>query len=126
MFCEYKKNPTDEILIKYKRYKNKLTTIIRHAERQHYTHLLELNKYNLKKSWNIFKNILGKNNRNIQNNYITYNDTVITDSKEIADIFNNYFVNIGSSLSHRIKGDVDPLTYVKGIYRSISTPARIY
>ena len=47
--------------------------------------------------------MIGKNNRNIPNKYINYDGSAITDSKDIGDIINDYFVNIGSSLLNRIK-----------------------
>ena len=37
---------------------------------------------------------------------------VISDTNEIAKYFNNYFVNIGKSLSGKIHSNVDPLTYL--------------
>ena len=47
------KNRTLEREAKYKKYKNKLTAILRYSEKQHYSNILELNKMNMKETWKI-------------------------------------------------------------------------
>ena len=44
----------------YKMYRNRLTRLIKIAERKYYADLLESNKSNLKKTWNILKTIINK------------------------------------------------------------------
>ena len=46
---------------KYKTYRNKLNHILKKAEKQHYTDLLEANKNNFKKTWQIMKDVVNKN-----------------------------------------------------------------
>ena len=88
---------------KYKRYKNKLTGILRYCEKQHYTELLEKNKGNIKETWKIINSLINK-----KTNGTTYptefrsNGTTITGSKNIANCFNKFFVNIGPSLANKI------------------------
>ena len=48
---------------KYKRYKNKLTGILRYCEKQHYTELLEKNKGNIKETWKIINSLINKNTK---------------------------------------------------------------
>ena len=48
----------------YKTYKNYLTSLLRKAERKHYTQQLELNKNDLNKTWRVMKNMIGLKNRN--------------------------------------------------------------
>ena len=47
---------------KYRRYRNKLNSLLKHAERPHFADLLESNKSNLKKTWNIIEDIINKKN----------------------------------------------------------------
>ena len=54
------------------------------------------------KSWKIVKSVLNKNHtKNVQSTFCA-NGKTISDTKEIAANFNNFFVNIGPSLSSKI------------------------
>ena len=48
----------------YKNYNNKLNSIKRKAERDHYSNQLEINKSDMKKSWKIRKTVIGKKKKN--------------------------------------------------------------
>ena len=50
------------------------------------------------------------------------NGQYISDSKTIANSFNNYFINIGSSLASSIKSVNDPLLYFQTNKKSIYIP----
>ena len=52
----------------------------------------------------------GKNN--CANTEFIIQGNVISDTNKIVKYFNNYFVNIGKSLSDKIHSNVDPLTYL--------------
>ena len=57
----YRKQKKSNIALEiehYKKYKNKLSKILRSAERKHYATMIEEHKSDLKKSWSILKNIL--------------------------------------------------------------------
>ena len=89
---------------KYKKYKNKLTHIHRSAERQYYSDKLYQYKNDLKKTWNVLNEITKrKNNKSIEETTIVHNGKSISDKSEIANCFNNFFVNIGPSLASKIK-----------------------
>ena len=45
----------------YKSYRNKLNTILKKSEKQLYSDFLAANKSNIKKTWQIMKNIVNKN-----------------------------------------------------------------
>ena len=79
LFYLSKTNPTKENISIYKSYRNKLTTILRNAERNYYTNQLELNKCDLKKTWSIMKTIIGT--KNLQNNITII--TIITISRSL-------------------------------------------
>ena len=45
---------------------------------------------------------------------ITHNNRTFTQEKDIAELFNNFFVNIGPTLAREIKTDhTDPLQYIE-------------
>ena len=50
------------------------------------------------------------------------NNKYIPDGKIIANTFNNYFVNIGSSLAKNIQTETDPLHYIESLENSIYIP----
>ena len=52
-------NPSEINKINYKTYNNKLNSIKRKAEREYYSNQLEINKSDMKKSWNIMKSVIG-------------------------------------------------------------------
>ena len=45
-----------------------------------------------------------------------------TDPKTIANSFNYYFINVGSSLANNINSNVDPLLYVQRHANNINIP----
>ena len=51
----------------------------------------------------------------INNQYTTQNQT-------IANSFNNYFINVGSSLAKNITSDIDPMIYLQYYEKSIDIP----
>ena len=46
----------------------------------------------------------------------------ITDRKIIANSFNDYFINVGSSLANNINSNVDPLLYVPRHTNNMNIP----
>ena len=64
LYLKSVKIATSENKNHYKQYRNKLNSLLRKVEREHYAQLLQQNKTNLKKSWTIFKNIINKKKRN--------------------------------------------------------------
>ena len=47
--------------------------------------------------------------------YTTHNQT-------IAKSFNNYFINVGSSLANNKTSDIDPMIFLQYYYKSIDIP----
>ena len=86
----------------YKAYRNKLNHLLRSAERKHYQDLLNEHRSNVKKSWQIIKSVINKRKHNPLCTKFKCNDTIITDGNDIANRFNNFFVNIGASLAKKI------------------------
>ena len=89
----------------FKTYRAALRKSIREAKRQHYVRTFNIFKNDIKKTWSIIR-------ENISNNYkintpvhfvANDNNSIISDSETIANKFNEYFVNIGRTLSEQIR-----------------------
>ena len=87
----------------YKSYRNKLKTILKKSEKQHYSDLLAANKSNIKKTWQIIKSIVNKNKMKKINSKFKLPDGSVTENKLlISNKFNDFFINIGPNLAKKI------------------------
>jgi len=94
---------TDLALTKYKLFRNKLTTVIRAAEKGYYQTRFEEAKSNSRKTWGLIKDILSnKTNNSDPVKVLKVNDCTVTNQKNIADQFNEFFVNVGPNLAKKI------------------------
>jgi len=88
---------------KYKTYKNKLTSIIRIAEKDYYYNKFDMAKGNIGKTWTIIKDLINlKNDRYQAVPELKVLSSVINNEQAISSAFNEYFVNIGPSLANKI------------------------
>ena len=102
--------------IEYKRFKNRLNHLLRVAERKFLSDLIMKHKSNLKKTWQIMKGVINKNKYKPNCNKFNHNGKIIDDGKEIANRFNNFFVNVGTNLASKIPiVDKRPSDYMKHI-----------
>ena len=84
MYKLFLKVPSAHNETRYKAYTNKLSHISKKAEKQHYTDLLTANKSNLKKTWQIMKNVVNKNNVKSVNSKFRLNDGSLTENKSMS------------------------------------------
>ena len=116
LYAIYKRNPTEINLEVYKQYKQNLNKVLRKAEKLHYQNLLDENKNNLKKSWNVMKNIINCNKQKQYDNEFIIRGEINKNKQQIADAFNDYFVNIGKTLSEKIPSTTtDPASYMQTV-----------
>ena len=105
----YLKQRTIETETRYKIYKNKLTNIIRNSKKDYYHKLLEQHKNNIQGTWKILNGIIKKGNvKPSYPNFVKKDNTIIESANEIANEFNNFFVNVGPNLAGRIEEQRDP------------------
>ena len=118
-----RKKPTQENIAKYKYFKNLNLSNQRKAEINFYKEQFELYKSDAKKSWKILKRILGKD-KQISEKQIDFiiNNQLVSDSAIIANTFNTYFINVGRTLAHQIKSNINPLSYIDINVNSIFIP----
>ena len=111
-----------ELLEKYKRYKNDLTSRLRNAEICYFSEQLELNRHDTAKSWKIIKEITGLNSSRSMNVCFNIDGIEVIDKTTIAAEFNMFFVNIGPELASHITSTVNPLSYINNVMYSIAIP----
>ena len=103
MFHAYLKNRNQFHYSQFKMYRNKLKHLIAISKKQYFFKYFSDNLNNVKITWKGIKQlILTKSKKTQWPNNIVINNKSITDSKEIANIFNEYFASIGPELAHSI------------------------
>ena len=84
---------------------------------------MEINKDDLTRTWKVPRVILGLgSNTSKQYMNLLIDDRLVTDSLDIANGFNNFFVSIDPKLVKDLTSDVDHLSYVDYNMNSIVTP----
>ena len=86
---------------KYKKYRNKLNTLIRLSRKMYYSQRVENNKNNLNGLWKTVNDLMGKNKKDNTNIFYD-NGQQFTNPNDISNEFNTYFTNIGQKLASKI------------------------
>ena len=103
LFKKFQKNPTAENKLHYCRYKNIFTSVKRSAEKEYLHAKLEQAKGNLGETWKIIKSVINKKqNDSSYPDSFNHGDTIIHNTEEISNKFNDFFVTIGPKLDARI------------------------
>ena len=102
LYVKMHNRPTLHNTILYKQYRNKLNKILTNAERAHYNELFKKHKDNLQKTWRILKQIINKQKINKMNDTFRIKDKLSTNAVEICEHFNEFFINVGPTLSKNI------------------------
>ena len=113
LFKKYRKNCTDDNKKRYVKVRNNVTKILRCARINYYKLKFQLFKGNMKKTWNMINELLGKCKKNLPS-YVTINGIDVHDEKDIANNFNTYFVNIGASMANSIQQDDNFVDFLSG------------
>ena len=96
--------PTDDNLGKFKTYRNKLNALIRKCKREYYYKKFENTKNNIRQTWKTINGIIGRHKTaSQQNTFKTDGGNVVTEPDNIANCFNNFFVDIGPKLASNIQ-----------------------
>ena len=103
LYRKYLKSKSEIDKEAYRKYKTCLRAALRRAEREHYDHLLSQSKNNLRKSWNIIKEVINKKrNQSAPPLSINVDGRESDDPSIVSRAFNDYFVNVGPSLAQSI------------------------
>ena len=97
----------------YKRCRNQVTKLINNAKTQYFKTNME-NSKNSKESWDLINKLLNRTTKTNSINNIKTGDQNITDDVDIANTFNNFFVEIGPKLASDIPPtDTDPIQFIQ-------------
>ena len=92
-----------EAELKYKSYKNKLTSILRFAKKSILQQNVGETKNNVKGMWTILNTVINKQfNPPTYPAYFMGNYKEICEKQDIVNGFNNFFTNVGPSLAKQI------------------------
>ena len=93
--------------IKYKQYKNLISTLLKRSKRLYFTKFFNDNLNNLKNTWKGIKNLISlKPVSHSSHSFIYYNNKIVTSPFETTNPFKNYFSNIALNSQSSIKYSV--------------------
>ena len=93
----------NEAHIRYKQYRNLLSTLLRKSKKFYFTRFFQENTKDLKNMWREINKIISSNNSNhIFPTAIIVNKT-ITNPSDIANAFNNYFAKVTIDIQSSIR-----------------------
>ena len=85
-------------------YNKILKRSIRMTKQRHYQNIFNIYSGNVKKTWSMINDILHKNKQNTKLPiYFKHGEKKISDKKDIANKFNEFFTNIGKNLADKIE-----------------------
>jgi hypothetical protein len=103
LYRNFISKPTDDNKLKYTKYRNHLHSLLRIAKKTFITKEIEFHNNNMKKMWSTLNNLLGRNKQNkLPDFFIDDTGNNITSSIDIANKFNDFFTNIGTTLANKI------------------------
>ena len=103
LYKAFLKYQTSSAESKYKAYKNKLTTILRMAEKEYYNNLLNEHAKDVKGTWRILNGIIKKDQKSLRlPKEFKHGNGIVNNPKGIADGFNKFFVSVGAELANAI------------------------
>ncbi|XP_065681417.1 uncharacterized protein LOC136095111 [Hydra vulgaris] len=88
----------------YKNYKRLFESILKRSKKRYYSEQLIKHKNDSKKTWHIIKEVIGKKSlyRNLLPLNLKFNNKQIVNKSLVAETLNQFFVNIGPTLSSNI------------------------
>ena len=98
-FVQSQKHPKQENKNNYKKYKNMNLSKQRKAERDYYREQFDLHQTDL---YYYYKKIFS------EKKYFLINNQYTSDRKTIANAFNKYFINVGSTLANNMHFTTNP------------------
>ena len=102
--------------LNYTRTRNRVNIELRNAKRDYYSTKIADDKSNPKQAWKTINSLLGRQNKPSIVNELKLGENSLTNPRDIAEGFNDYFSNIGPNLASQINTqNFNFETYVKNI-----------
>ena len=86
----------------YKKTRNKVNIELRNSKKDYYSTKIAGDRSNPKEAWKTINNLLGRQSKSTTVNELKLNESSLTNPKDIAEGFNDYFSNIGTNLASKI------------------------
>ena len=102
LFYKQKINPSTRNRTQYVRYRNVLTSSLRASTQLYFSRQFEKHKFDMKSTWKVINEALKSKNDTDPPKYIHKNNRKIDDPSDMAEVFNDFFVNIGPNLANNI------------------------
>ena len=104
-----------ELHVSYKEQRNKIRDVIRQSRKRFLDDYFSKNITNIKNTWKGIKSLIKINNSNRgQPSSLMVNNKLISEPKQVAETFNEYFSSIADKLQNKIKHvDKDFSSYLK-------------
>lgn len=103
LYMEFLKHRTKEKEDNYKKYRNRLTSIVRCQKKMYYEQLFQKYKRNIKATWSVLNKVIkNRNDRCFPTNIVKSDNSVTEDIESMVNEFNDYFVNVGPNLAKEI------------------------
>lgn len=99
LYKDYTINPSVENKNKYIEYRNKYNKLLTRSKHEYYNDKFEQYKSNCNMTWKTLNEILNRGTKKQDISHIEQEGQTIDDSLSIANAFNTYFANIGTSLN---------------------------
>ena len=100
---------------RYKQARNEVNNAIKSAKKQYFTHNLEVNKMNPRKTWKLIDDLSSRKYGRVRNiSEIKVNNEPISSAAEMAEVFNDFFATIASNLASEIQpSTIEPEFYLQ-------------
>jgi len=95
----------EEDKTRYLSFKRSYNKMCREAKVSYYKNLLNVKSSSIRKIWKSLNDLLGKSTNSSQSNVVDkllYNNVLYENKLEIANMFNQYFVNVGGNLANAL------------------------
>ena len=96
---KYLKNNTLENKNDYKRMRNFCVSLVKKSKKEYYNNINTKNIIDNKKFWKTVKPMFSDKVKQTQNISLVENENIITDHKEVAQTFNQFFINVVPNLN---------------------------
>ncbi len=115
LYRKYIKSPTLAIKEAHRKYKNLFTNCNQKAADMYYAEIIDAWKQNVHTLWAIFGPIINSTKacKSSKIQQLTHQAISYTNDKDIANILNNYFSNIGKTLTKNLTSDTNYSSYLK-------------
>ena len=121
MYEKFLKNRNEKNEKLYKSYKSLFESVKRKSKRIYYSSKILQFKNNAKKTWSVMKELIGKarNTKSSLSIKLVIEKKEVTEIKDIAEEFNNFFTNVGPNLAKKVPNSSNSITSFLNETRSI-------